>query len=198
MQPFRNLEERTKLRNDFWNHIDGYLDDIDCPKAYFQKCIIESADGVTDKMDVACWRYSPSHRIRVVHWMLSCAASEVFGDVAGDSTSAPEVVQNSRIDQSTIADPVPPSCGAPISHDKFPLGFSTGDSEVDDVLTNLRMKLLIQLEHDQKEVNAAISQIQGVTAGKAKPLKQAKMRKHNANPPTPSSKSKGKQQRRNR
>lgn len=69
------------------------------------------------------------------------------------------------------------------------------DEEVDATLTTLRMKLLVQLEQDQKEVNALISQIQAITAGKAKPLKQAKMRKHNVNAPPPSKKQNGKHRR---
>ena len=206
----RSLEQRAQLRGDFWNHIDGYLDALECPKVYFENA--ELKKNGSEK--VACWRSSASHRIRVVHWMLACGTSEVFGDADGGDAPASEETQSPSSIKQPVVRVSPPPTAAPaktttstqtptgstrVSPENFPLGFSTGDAEVDRILTTLRMKLLIQLENDQKKVNSTISQIQAVTAEKAKPLKQAKMRKHNANPPPDSSKkSRGKQQRRNR
>lgn len=173
----RSLEQRAQLRDDFWKHIDGYLDALECPKSYF-----ENVDLKNDRAEkVASWRYSASHRIRVVHWMLACGTSEAFGDADGEyaPTSEEETQISSSIDQQVDRVPppttitsnsqAPPPGSKRISPEMFPLGFSTGDVEVDRVLTTLRMKLLIQLENDQKKINSAISQIQAVTAEKVEP-----------------------------
>lgn len=165
----RNLEQREKLRTDYWSHINSYLDALECPEDYFP-----AEYYADDEKESPHWRYSSWHRTRVVNWLISCATSEAFGDISEQSQT--ESTPTPNVDQSALENP-------------FPLGFSTGDLEVDSILTQLRMKLLIQLEEDQKVINAAVAQVQSVTSGKAKPLKQAKLRPHNAKPPPPQKKS---------
>lgn len=150
------------------------MDALECPKDYFPLDYYADEDK-----EFPHWRYSSSHRIRVVNWLLSCATSEAFGDIGDetDSTKENTTTQDGGNTETTITEK------------PFSLGFSTGDKEVDHILTLLRMKLLIQLEEDQKAINVAVSEVQDVTAAKAKPLKQAKLRKHNINTPSPNKKS---------
>jgi len=188
-------DERQQLRNDYWNHIDKYLEALECPKSYF------SAD----------WRYSLSHRMRVVYWLVSCATSEAFGDVtiptqdaaveqsASLSKSEPSQAKvnssplNGGGGQSTVS-----SSSTSELSSKFQLGFSVGDAEVDGILLSIRMRLLMQLERDQKDINSAIAQIQRITAGRAKPLKEAKLRSHNVDKPPPSNRKSNSNSNRNR
>jgi RNA transcription, translation and transport factor protein len=182
----RNLEERTKLRNDFWSHINNYLEALECPENYFPMDYYADEDK-----EHPHWRYSASHRNRVVHWLISCATSEAFGDDDFETMNTEkERLPEGSTQQLTSTNHHPPELSTTITASKensnknpFSLGFSTGDDEVDHILTILRMKLLIQLEEDQKKINAAVSQVQTVTSNHAKPLKQAKLRKNNAQPP---------------
>jgi RNA transcription, translation and transport factor protein len=186
--PTRNLEDRNKLRSDYWNQINVYLEALECPAGYLSDS------------DTLQWRHSPSHRQRIVHWLIACAISEVFGDflqkapkasLSSVMTSQKEPVASCAtitIAPSSFETTTSPTrtCNSPPELAEladFPLGFSTGDEEVDHILTILRMKLLVQLEKDQQQVNELVAEMQAVTVGKAKPLKEAKLRTHNASPP---------------
>lgn len=177
---YRDLEEREKLRTDFWAHIGEYLDALECPKGYTQD-----------------WRQSSELRVRIVYWLIACATSEAFGDQLSENSQPKEPEQIAKQNKSEDINqqsnqpsttreetktPQTVNSGQAQAWKQFPLGFSTGDEEIDRTLSILRMKLLIQLENEQKEINDAISQLQQVTAGKAKPLKETKMRKSNTNP----------------
>jgi hypothetical protein len=169
------LEEREKLRTDFWAHIEEYLDALECPKWYTQE-----------------WRQSSELRVRIVYWLIACATSEAFGDQLSKNSQPKEPEQiNKSADTneqsnrpSTTREETTTYSGQEQAWKQFPLGFSTGDEAINRTLSILRMKLLIQLENEQKEINHVISQLQQVTAGKAKPLKETKMRKSNTNSPS--------------
>jgi len=178
------------LRTDFWNHINAYLDAIECPKAYFQNAV-----NVSDQTEAAAWRRS-SHRIRVVHWMLAVATSEAYNETGEPSSESDQKSSSVPVSEDTKVSSINSSVKSTEScssvSDKehlsklFPLGFSTGDEEVDDVLTKLRLEMLIQLEHDQLEVNSIVAEIQAITSRNAAPLKEVKKHKHKVIPPKPS------------
>lgn len=130
--------------------------------------------------------------MRVINWMMACATSEAFDDMSDGQQRAicsePATTSPTAIDEATLQSPSKgESTAGSLKQDlsKFPLGLSTGDEQVDYVLSILRMKLLISLENDQKRINEAISEMQRVTAEKSKPLKETKVRPHNTEPPAP-------------
>jgi len=146
----RKLKQRQELRNDFWQHVDDYLIELNIPLAY-----------LGNKKEGISWRHEKPLRSRVIHWLFSIATLELYGDrfiVNKDTTTAPSSNTNSleALDNST----------------SFPLGFSTGDESVDRILTVLRMNLLLDLEREQQVINESIAQLQQQTIQHAKPLKQ--------------------------
>jgi hypothetical protein len=88
------------------------------------------------------WREVPKLRIRVVYWLMSCAISEAYAEEQEEATNQ-EVSTNSGTGDTIIPEKV----------DDFPLGFSTGDLQVDRVLTVLRMEFLLEIEQEQKAQN---------------------------------------------
>lgn len=83
-----------------------------------------------------------------MYWLLACATSEVYGDCSSDGTIA---------DTSS-----------------FPLGFTTDDTDVDTVLTFIRMKQILELPYQQDQINDCIARLQARIVETAKPLKASR------------------------
>lgn len=173
------VDERRKLRDDFWAHINNYLDGLECPIDYFPDFYFADEDKMPH------WRYSSSHRQKVVCWLISNATSEAFGDIASQQTADSSPIAPVADETNEVESGESKEAEGSSQENPFPLGFSTGDDKVDHIVSLLRMKLLIQLEEDQKAVNEAVCQVQSVTSGKARPLKQAKLRPNNIKKPPP-------------
>ena len=103
------------------------------------------------------WRNDKDRRSRVMYWLLSCAISDAFGDVEDGIHGSATVEDATKIDPAV-----------------FPLGFTTEDPEIDEVLTKIRMKHLVRLRSEQDRINEIIATLQKTTVEKSKPLKSRK------------------------
>lgn len=138
----RDLESRDKLRNEFWSTIDSYLDDLECPKGYL---LMEEAHGVA-------WRQDPSLRLRVVYWIISCATSELHAELSKPKPKPKEQVHATAMERTPAKLRLPE-----LDPSAFPLGFSTGDDQVDHILILLRMNLLHEVEQEQQQYNQLLA-----------------------------------------
>jgi hypothetical protein len=149
----RDLERRNKLRNEFWSTIDSYLDDLECPKEGGN--LLEATNG-----GKAYWRQDPSLRRRVVYWIISCATSELYTEkldpkeqvAAAAAAVAPAVNPMERTPATKKLVLLPE-----LDPSVFPLGFSTGDNQVDQLLIILRMNFLQQVEQEQHQYNQLLA-----------------------------------------
>lgn len=163
------IEKREALRCDYWTMISEYLEELKCPMGYFS----------------AQWQNNAALRVRVLFFLLSVAMSEAYGDAFIDdpppSATEPDSMPNNlRMVDYTNYDAISSISESDldqIQSDEFPLGFSSGDSQVDRLLVVLRMNLLLDLENEQQFVNQRIAQLQAMKAHDAKPLKKYKQRR---------------------
>jgi hypothetical protein len=171
------LEQRDKLKAEYWKTISVYLEELQCPKAYYTP---------------EHWQLNPALRIRVIFWLLSVATSELYGDAflnegeamddddddddaPSHSPNTPEPSTKSNESNANFSlEHVSESDLAALDTTRFPLGFTTGDNQVDGILTLLRMNMLLKLEQEQQYVNHRIAQLQATTVPGAKPLKKYK------------------------
>jgi len=167
-----NFQDREKLKHDFWNTIDHYLKELDCPPGYISSELRPPQDTESSH-----WRTDKCLRVRVVNWLLACATSEMYGDTFLHAN--PES-QDSKTGPDATRQQVPPGGDnqgpKPFSKDRFPLGFSTGDNQVDEALVLIRMRLLYDLETTQRAINTVIAEQQLTSARRSKPLKQYRPR----------------------
>ena len=126
----RMLRHPTTLAEFLQVQLPVYLQTLDCPPSYY------GGD----------WYADPQQRYRVLHWLVSCALQEV----SADQTAAVTTDTPSR--KATAAATTTDS----LDTAAFPLGFSTGDSEVDRVLTILRMQLVASMQREQQAINRAV------------------------------------------
>lgn len=139
MSIFRSFEKRESLRSSFWSVVDDYLRDLDCPQHYFRP----DAGSSPNAANAACWRNNPALRVRMVHWLLSCAISERFSEQT--DKNRPSLTTSEDLLPSKLQD--------------FHLGFSSGDSKVDDILKLVRMQYLADLEDEQEEQNQVLANL---------------------------------------
>ena len=126
------IERRNKLRENFWSTVDSYLRDLECPENYM----------VCDSIP---WREVPKLRVRVVYWLVSCAISEAYAEHQNEEEA--NINEKKPTNGGTLHTLIPEKVN------DFPLGFSTGDLEVDRALTVLRMQFLLEIEGEQKAQN---------------------------------------------
>lgn len=150
-----DLAARDKLRNLFWEHIDDYLNDIECPGEYVWSHsssraakAAASPTATSSESSAAPWRHDTQQRTRVMYWILATATSEAYND---RMESTPKWNSNN-----------------------FPLGLATGDDEVDRILTVLRMKYLLQLRQEQDEINECITRMQKIALTKERKPEEKK------------------------
>jgi hypothetical protein len=151
----RDLNARDNLRTEFWLHIDKYLEDVECPETLFRP----------EASPLQHWRYDAERRVRVVYWLVSCAISEAYHD-----TENSEVGHADKVDSEDV---VPEW-----SQKDFPLGFSTGDDQIDRILTILRFQFLLQLQDEQARLDAVVTelQLQRQKTSRTKPQKTRRRR----------------------
>lgn len=153
---YRDLNAREKLRQDFWLHINDYLHELEYPEPLLT-------------MDVTAeqhhWRHDTMRRVRVVYWLISCAVSEAYGETI-----------NSEVKPDSKADSV--ETNIMLNPKDFPLGFKTGDEQVDRLLTILRLRFLMQLQDEQARLDGIVSDLQKrrQNLGKTKPFKSRRRR----------------------
>jgi hypothetical protein len=97
------------------------------------------------------WREVPNLRIRVVYWLLSSAISEAYVEAPQPDESPTTTSSKHPVVVTAATSMIPEKV------DDFPLGFSTGDLQVDRALTVLRMQFLSKLEQEQTEQNELLA-----------------------------------------
>jgi hypothetical protein len=104
------------------------------------------------------WRQDPSLRMQVVYWIISSATFELHAEkvdpkqqgVVPSTTATTTTTMDLNSSKKLVRLPeLDPSV--------FPLGFSTGDEQVDHILTILRMDLLHQIEQEQQQYNQLLA-----------------------------------------
>ena len=170
------LDQRDQLQEQFMTTIADYLNELSCPSCYLTKD----------------WHKDSARRVRVIFWLLSVATAEAYGDAfvassidGKQSSSAPaqdtpipeNYKRKAREPDLSALKNISQSDLASLQNYDFALGFSTGDPQVDGMLTLLRMTLLLDLEQEQQYVNQRIAQLQTVTVPSAKSLKKYKPRR---------------------
>jgi hypothetical protein len=170
------IEKRDQLKADYWTSITEYLQELQCPACY----------------TAGEWQRNETQRVRVIFWLLSVATNEAYGDAflnttgTQDSHTIPTTSASSKSacmkrkmhePDMTALKTISETDLASLQNYEFPLGFSTGDNQVDGVLTLLRMNLLLDLEREQQVINRRIAQLQTVTVPEAKSLKKYKQRR---------------------
>jgi hypothetical protein len=149
----RDLETRNKLRNEFWSTIDSYLDALECPKEGYYLLKSSTRNG-----GVAYWRHDPSLRSRVVYWIISCATSELHAEKLHPNEQVGVVTATPTTPMETEIIPATKQLLLPeLDPSVFPLGFSTGDNQVDQLLVLLQMNLLQQVEQEQQQYNQLLA-----------------------------------------
>jgi hypothetical protein len=155
--------------NFFETHLATYLQATGCPYTYDHHHHVQDAAAIM-----------PEHRIRVLHWLVCCAIKEVYIDTFDatppldddddaanqpsdpspqrqDATDLPAVLakqghgllqESCAVAATTTALPLPPI--------GFPLGFSTGDDQVDAVLTSIRMQMIVDMQEHQHIINERV------------------------------------------
>lgn len=142
----RDLETRNLLRNKFWVTIDSYLHELECPKGY-----LEANNGVL------AWHRDPSLRIRVVYWIVSCATSELNAEKLDPKEEQVVVTVGKEPKPTPVKLILPPELDLDLDPNAFPLGFSTGDNQVDHILILLRMNFLNEIELEQRQYNQLLA-----------------------------------------
>jgi hypothetical protein len=115
------------------------LEAFDCPPSYYQQ---------------KQWYRNPAQHWRVIQWLISAALQEVYSDCVLQQQPTHDTA--STVEHETERT-VPPATSQTETLETFPLGFATGDDDVDLVLIVLRMKLVVELEDEQRAINAAIA-----------------------------------------
>lgn len=130
-------------------------------KSYFTMQLpiyLEALDCPPSYYTLPQWYTVPQQRYRVLHWIASCALQEVARD--------------QRIATSQTNSGMPPVDS--INAKAFPLGFTTGDTEVDGVLRILRMQLVASMNEQQRQINQAVMEsVQPDTAAPLEPKVKA-------------------------
>jgi hypothetical protein len=97
------------------------------------------------------WRQDPSLRMQVVYWIISSATFELHAEKVDPKQQG--VVYSTTTSITTMDLVRLPELDPSV----FPLGFSTGDEQVDHILTILRMDLLHQIEQEQQQYNQLLA-----------------------------------------
>jgi RNA transcription, translation and transport factor protein len=103
------------------------------------------------------WSYDenvPEQRYRVLHWLICYAMQEVYHDAFERKDDDDEAHP-----PFTTTDAHAPMAASPsyfAGTTSFPLGFSTGDDQVDAVLTLMRMQMVVDMQEHQHVINERI------------------------------------------
>jgi hypothetical protein len=134
--------------------MDSYLDELECPNIN----VMDNNDEANPK-GVMPWRQDPSLRMRVVHWIISCAAFELPAEKLDPKQQQVVVVPSTTTSTTTMemTSSKKPVLLPKLDPSVFPLGFTTGDDQVNHILILLRMNLLHQIDQEQQQYNQLLA-----------------------------------------
>lgn len=137
-----DLEQRNATirqpANFFDSHLSTYLKAVGCPFSYNENM-----------------QSSPEQRYHVLHWLICYAMKEVYNDTFQNSSS----IDDKNIPPSSaiaIAPVVVSQSATTTTTTSYPLGFSTGDNQVDELLTMIRMQMVLDMAEHQQIINERI------------------------------------------
>jgi hypothetical protein len=143
----RDIESRNGLRNDFWNVLPRYLNDLDCPPMYY-----ETYSGTEGGNHGRNNEEKPAQqRLQIVQWLVSCGVSDLAQQQQEEEEKGrPQRPLSSKNNDWKSSD--------------FPLGFSTKDDTVDHIATAIRMRYIVEMRRTQDKINQRIAEMQRSTS----------------------------------
>lgn len=164
----------TTTSSSFWKQLALYLNDLECPTAYYCSSSFSADDNDGHNHgEEQLWHTDASKRWRVLHWIVTCALQEAYNDTSNDDETNPHPFATTTVTATTITtdtalnsttttnsnnnESLADSLSVIIpSSQSFPLGFSTGDPQVDEIVTVLRMQFIAEMQDEQAAIHKEI------------------------------------------